>query len=195
MSDEKNQVVLKKRNWGFVMYPESIPENWKEILTSAGLPIAISPLHDMDVNPDGEPKKAHYHVLACYSGPTSENVVKRLTDALNAPKPIPIESVRGNYRYFTHQDNPEKHQYSADDIQTLNGFNILDFSEYTKSEVLTTKKMLVQLIIEQGFNEYSDFINYVLFNGSELEFDVASGNTVFFNSYLKSVKFRGMNQA
>lgn len=195
MSDEKKQVVLKKRNWGFVMYPESMPENWKEILTSAGLPIAVSPLHDMDVNPDGEPKKAHYHVLACYSGPTSENVVKRLTDALNAPKPIPIESVRGNYRYFTHQDNPEKHQYSADDIQTLNGFNILDFSEYTKSEVLTTKKMLVHLIIEQGFDEYSDFINYVLFNGSEIEFDVASGNTVFFNSYLKSVKFRGMNQA
>lgn len=190
MNDKKNQPILKKRNWGFVLYPESLPADWKEILFRSGLPIAISPLHDKDLNPDGEAKKAHFHALACFSGPVSESVVKRLTDSLNAPKAIPIDSVRGNYRYFTHQDNPEKAQYEASQIECLNGFNILDFVEYSKSEVLKAKKDLVNLILEQGFFEYCDFINYVLFNCSDLFFDVASGNTIFFNSYLKSAKFK-----
>lgn len=38
------------------MYPESMPKNWREILQKTGCPIAISPLHDKDINPDGTPK-------------------------------------------------------------------------------------------------------------------------------------------
>ena len=73
---------VKKRNWAFVLYPESAPENWREELQKTGLQCAISPLHDRDMNPDSTPKKAHYHVILTYSGPTSYNVVKALTDAL-----------------------------------------------------------------------------------------------------------------
>ena len=54
---------LKGRNWAFVMYPESMPDNWYDLLQATGLPFAISPLHDKDLNPDGSQKKAHYHVM------------------------------------------------------------------------------------------------------------------------------------
>ena len=47
---------VKKRNWAFVLYPESAPEDWKEQLRLSGLQGAISPLHDKDINPTGEPK-------------------------------------------------------------------------------------------------------------------------------------------
>jgi len=100
--------LSKKRNWAFVAYPESLPKNWQEILTQTGLPIAISPLHDKDENPDGTKKKPHYHIILIYSGPTSFSVVQTLTQKLNAPAPIPLEAVRGYYRYLTHKDNPEK---------------------------------------------------------------------------------------
>ena len=190
MSEKKNQPIIKKRNWAFVLYPESAPENWLETLRNTGLSIAISPLHDKDLNSNGEPKKAHYHIIMAYNGPTSYNVVKQLTDNLYQPIPQPLEQIKGYYRYFTHQDNPEKAQYNASEIECLNGFNILDFVDYTKSEVLKAKKELVNLILEQGFIEYCDFVNYVLFNRSDLHFDVASGNTLFFNSYLKSAKFK-----
>ena len=56
---------------------------------------AISPLHDKDLNATGEPKKAHWHVIVTYEGPTAQSVVERLTERLNAPKPIPLEQVRG----------------------------------------------------------------------------------------------------
>ena len=127
--------ILKKRNWAFVVYPESAPNDWIEQLQQRGVGGALSPLHDKDLNATGEPKKAHWHVIVTYEGPTAQSVVERLTEHLNAPKPIPLEQVRGYYRYLTHKDNPEKAQYDEKDIQTLNGFDIRDFVEMTKSEV------------------------------------------------------------
>ena len=149
--------IVKKRNWAFVVYPESLPEGWLDLLRETGLQCAISPLHDKDKEPTGELKKAHYHVIACYSGPTSYNVVKGLTEQLHAPGPQALEQVRGYYRYLTHKDNPEKAQYSENDIQTLNGFYIGDFVELTKSEVLNIKRDLLTLIREADILEYSDF--------------------------------------
>ena len=131
---------VKKRNWVFLVYPDSAPSDWVSVLQSTGLSCAISPLHDRDVNPTGEPKKPHYHVIACYSGPTSYNVVKSLTDGLNAPIPQPLEQVRGYYRYLTHKDNPEKAQYCESDIRCLNGFDLADFCELSKVRFLLIRK-------------------------------------------------------
>lgn len=181
----KNNV--KKRNWAFVLYPESAPEDWREQLQMTGLQCAVSPLHDKDVNADGEPKKPHYHIIVCYSGPTSYNVVKSsLTDRLNQPIPQALEQVRGYYRYFTHMDNPEKYQYSESDISTINGFNIADFVEMTKSEVLRYKYDLQQLIRNLDITEYSDFMDYLQDNDLKTEYDVASNNTYFFERYICS---------
>lgn len=38
----------KSRYFTFLLYPESIPEDWKSKLELIGVPIAISPFHDMD---------------------------------------------------------------------------------------------------------------------------------------------------
>ena len=57
--------AIKKRNWAFVLYIESAPSNWLDILIKSGLSFAVSPYHDKDINPDGEVKKAHYHIILC----------------------------------------------------------------------------------------------------------------------------------
>jgi hypothetical protein len=180
------KINVKKRNWAFVLYPESAPADWFERLQLTGLQCAVSPLHDCDLNPTGEPKKAHYHIILCYSGPTSYNVVKQLTDGLNQPIPQALEQVRGYYRYLTHKDNPEKAQYNDNEIKTINGFNISDYVELTKSEVIEVKKSLQQLIIHLDLFEYSDFMDYLLENDLSLEYDVASSNTYFFEKYISS---------
>lgn len=182
---EKN---VKKRNWAFLVYPESAPENWLQILQATGLQCAISPLHDRDLNATGEPKKAHWHVIVCYSGPTSFNVVKGFTDSLNSPIPQALEQVKGYYRYLTHQDNPEKAQYSPEQIQTVNGFNILDYSDLTRSELNAIKVQLLGIIRSMGFTEYSDFMDFLLDNCMSAEFDVAASNTLFFDRYLSSAR-------
>lgn len=183
---------VKKRNWAFVLYPESAPADWKEQLQLSGLMGAISPLHDKDINPTGEPKKAHYHVILTYSGPTSYNVVKTLTDSLNQPIPQALEQVRGYYRYLTHKDNPEKAQYDEREIKTINGFNIADFSELTRSEITQIKKSLQLLIRQCGITEYAELMDYLQDEEMNVEYEVASNNTYFFDKYIASRRNRPM---
>lgn len=177
---------MKKRNWAFVLYPESAPENWREELQKTGLQCVISPLHDRDINPDNTPKKAHYHVILAYSGPTSYNVVKTLTDKLNQPIPQALEQVRGYYRYLTHKDNPEKAQYDESEIKAINGFNIADFSELTRSETTQIKKSLQLLIRQHGIMEYAELMDYLQDEDMNLEYEIASNNTYFFDKYITS---------
>lgn len=185
---EKN---VKKRNWAFVLYPESAPADWREQLQKTGLPCAISPLHDRDMNATGEPKKPHYHVMVFYQGPTSYNVVKRLTDGLNQPIPQVVEQVRGYYRYLTHMDNPEKAQYAVSEIRTLNGFDIGDFVEMSKSEVTKVLRALMDYIRENDLTEYADLMDMTMCEGVPPDwFDVAASHTLFFTGYLKSRRYR-----
>ena len=181
----KNESV-KKRNWTFVLYPESAPTDWVERLKISGLMAAISPLHDKDINPTGEPKKAHYHVLLVYSGPTTYNAVAKFTASLNATIPQALESVRGMYRYFSHKDNPEKYQYDEAEIRTVNGFNIADLVELTKSEVNEIKSNILKMIRQLDVREYSDLIDILVDNELLTEYDVAVSNTFFFNTYITS---------
>lgn len=185
---EKN---VKKRNWAFVLYPESAPADWLEQLQKTGLPCAISPLHDRDTNATGEPKKPHYHVMVFYQGPTAFSVVERYTKSLNQPIPQPVEQVRGYYRYLTHKDNPEKAQYDEKDIQTLNGFDIGDFVELTKSETDRICKEILSYIIDNEILEYIDLLKVCMAEGTPPDwFGVARSNTILFNTAIKSQRYR-----
>ena len=178
--------ITKKRNWTFVLYPESAPDDWREQLRLSGLMAAVSPLHDKDVNPTGEKKKAHYHVLLVYAGPTTYNAVAKFTASLNATVPQALESVRGMYRYFSHKDNPEKYQYDEREIMSINGFNIADLVELTKSEVNEIKMRILGFVREADITEYAGLIDFLLDNEMAAEYDVAINNTFFFHTYITS---------
>lgn len=176
--------MIKKRNWGAVIYPESAPTDWIDILKLKGISFAISPLHDKDINPTGEKKKEHYHIVMCFGAPTTFNNVKDILEELNQPIPIPLESVRGYYRYFTHKDNPEKYQYDEHDIQLFNGFDVNDV--VNSFEVFQCIKTIQGLIIENDILEYCDLMDYLLQSEFMDLWNVASSHTLFFNTYITS---------
>lgn len=210
MAEKKSSV--KKRNWAFFVYPTeeqlkavgsqydgsdgygTLPDDWLIRLQLSGLQYAVSPLHDKDTHEDGSgrTKKPHYHVIVVYGSPTTFNNVKSLTDSLNSPIPQPLEQIRGYYRYLTHKDNPDKFQYDEKDIITGGGFNIADFIDLSKSEVTEIKFKLQQLIREQGIIEYSTFMDYIQDNLDRINYDVASSHTIFFNTYIKSIRHSRM---
>jgi len=177
---------LKKRNWACVVYPESAPQNWQEILQKTGLQCAVSPLHEGELNADESEKKEHWHVIMCWEGPTTQSVALGVTAKLNAPPPIPLESLRGYYRYLTHADNPEKKQYDTKDIVCLNGFSITDFVELTRSEVDETLTSLIRMVKEMNFYEYAELLDYLDDNDFSTEKNVAYRNTILLNTYIKS---------
>ena len=176
----------KNRYWTFIIYPESAPKDWKDILQQTFLPIAISPLHDKDLNDDGEKKKPHYHIIVCFSGPTTFMRVNRLCSLFNSPIPKRILSVNGMYRYFTHKDNPEKYQYEESDIQILNNFDIREFNQLTTSQTMELKKAIQKLIQDMHITEYCTLMDYLLQDGYSDMYQVACTNTLFFDRYISS---------
>ena len=60
----------------------------------------------------------------------------------------------------------------------------------TKSEVLAIKSSLQSLIRELNIIEYADLLDYIQDNGEKAEYDVASSNTIFFNTYIKSRRYK-----
>lgn len=185
----KKNKNIKKRNWACVVYPESLPKDWKTILIQTGLEIAVSPLHNRDINPDGEIKKEHYHLILCYSGPTTYKSVSELTSKLNAPLPQALESVKGYYRYLTHKDNPEKYQYDECDIQHLGGFQKSNYMEFSRSEIQLIKRKVQIFIRENEIKEYSKLLDLLLDNEMFDEWDIASNNTLLFDKYISSKRW------
>lgn len=185
---------LKKRNWAFVAYPESLPADWIDRLQATGLPFAVSPLHQFDVDPNGELKKPHYHVIVCYPGPTTLSVVSALTADLGQPNPTALESVKGYYRYFTHKDNPEKYQYDEKEIRSFGGFDISEWEDLTAREILLLKEKIVGLIRDQNITEYSTLVEYLIDNGYSQEWSIVSNHTIFFERYVTSRRHRGASE-
>lgn len=112
---------VRGENWAIVAYPESMPENWLDILDDIHVEIYVSPLHDKDVDGDGELKKPHHHILFCWESKKSFAQMKEIADRLNAPIPKKQDSKRGAARYLCHLDSPHKAQYDPADVIALGG--------------------------------------------------------------------------
>ena len=186
MAEEKKKEV-KKREWTFVLYPESAPSDWRDIIRQRGLVAASSPLHDKDINADGTPKKPHHHIIVVYDGPTTYSNVSALSvGELNGTIPKVLDSPRGMYTYFTHEDNPEKAQYEKKDIEHFNNFNITDLCMLKQSEIFEIKKRVIDFIDNNDIIEYADLVRYLMLAELKDELQVSIENTFFFDKYISS---------
>ena len=182
---------IKKRYWAMILYPESAPQNWRDILIESGLQCAISPLHDKDINPDNTPKKAHYHIILCYENPTTYNNVCNLTESLNQPIPQPLEQLRGYYRYLVHKDNPEKYQYDETLITTINGFDVCNYLDLTNNQINAILNEIVNLIRDNDITEFSDLVDLIKDNETFQDFfNIVVNKHNFLSLYIKSYKYK-----
>jgi len=176
---------IKARHWAIVVYPESAPENWLEMIEETRLAFAVSPLHNKDHNPDGEIKKAHWHVILSWDGPQRPTAAKKIADMVNAPNPVRLESVRGAYRYFTHRDNPEKYQYDNEEVKVFNGFDISSYIAVTKEEKYEAVSKIIKIIKERNFTEYLELLS-ALMEEDYILYKVACDNTILVNALVRS---------
>lgn len=184
-------MALKGRNWAFVVYPESLPSNWEEIITETGLPMAFSPLHDKDTNPTGESKKEHYHVICYYENATTSRAVKEnVTDKLNGTIPIKLESMTGMYRYHLHLDNPEKYQYDDRDRKFFNGFDVNKVDSLTYTEISKLLQQIQSIIRDNSIMEYADLLDLLLDGDLFNLWDVARNHTLLLNTYISSRRYK-----
>lgn len=104
----------RTRNWATIIYDPL--EDWLDKLKEFCISFFVSPLHDRDVNPVGEDKKAHYHLIIMFDGPKTREQASQIFDSVGGVGAEYVNSMRGYARYLCHLDNPEKVQYDPNDV-------------------------------------------------------------------------------
>ena len=169
----------RTRNWTFVVYPESAPENWRNILDDLHIEWVESPLHDKDLNGDGQPKKPHIHVGVFFAGNKTYEQVKEITDSLNCPIPQRCHSARALVRYMAHLDNPEKAQYNPSDIKGHGGVDVADMLRPASSERYTLIADMIAYIKDNNICEFQDLIDYARVNERDTWFPLLCDSCSF----------------
>lgn len=178
----------KSRNWTFLLYEDSAPENWREIIEKWFIPCSISPIHDRDIKVDtGELKKPHRHIIISFQAPTTYKNALSYAQQLGAQYIERVGVLKAAYEYETHKNNPDKAQYNEEDIINLNGFNASLRED--PNEIEEQKREIVHIINENNFNELKEIYDYCDKSGLSDYCKIIHHNTVFINAYIKSRKF------
>lgn len=188
MAREKEE---KGRYGVFLVYRDSAPNGWWDLLKSSHGSYACSPLHE----PDDKEKKAHYHVMYKHPGPVTLAAMKRII-----PEEVPANGYielcyhpRTYQRYFLHLDDPEKQQWTGnptDLIRTCNGFPLDLTRDFSQGERAEQRRKIFELIRSNGVDEYADLLEGLMDAGLVDLFDYASNHTILFSHYLASRRGR-----
>lgn len=178
-------VTRRFRNYATVVYPDSAPENWQEILAQQFIPAFISPLHDMDVNPDGELKKHHWHVMLVYDAPKSADQAEDAFKTISGVGCEVVQSIRGYARYLCHLDNPEKHQYSPEDVRALCGADYAAVIGLVIDKYKAIKEM-IEYVKQNDIFSYSELLDYCSVERFDWFRVLCDNGTIVIKEYLKS---------
>ena len=183
----------RSNKWAFLLYQDSAPENYLDILEEMHIPFVLSPWHDKDVDKEtGEFKKAHKHGALFFESLKSYSQVSELlTEKLNTPAHVEIVmSPKGMYDYFTHAENPDKTLYNIEEIESGCGFELDKFLiEHNSGLFLET---VIDVITENNFTEFEDLVRYARFNDNSL-LGLIIERTYFFTKFLDSRRHNPQN--
>lgn len=151
------------RCWGFIFYPDSCPKDWIDIIKSWHVDIVVSPLHEPDsvlslYEPEEVLYKPHYHAALIFDGVKSNAQISELIKPLNGTIPFTLYSASGYIRYLIHYDDPDKPQYSKDDLFLFGNIidsvqQAFDIGEYDTIKII---QQINDYIITTKCKEFSD---------------------------------------
>lgn len=191
MAIEKSSGHDRTRIWTAIVYPESAPVDWRDQIDSHHIEWAESPLHEFDVNPTGEVKKAHWHIVLAFDGPKSYEQVVSILEPLHCPIPQRCHSLKGAVRYFAHLDNPEKFQYNSGDIVGHGGFDVLTALAPSAGERYALIREMMVFIKENGITEFQDLFDYAYSERFGDWFPLLCDNSAYVvGNYIKSQRNR-----
>lgn len=175
----------RTRNWATILYPDSAREGWRDILTDLKVPCFLSPLHDKDLNPDGTLKKPHYHILFIFDGVKSREQVLDIVSLLFAVGTEYVNSVRGYARYLCHLDNPEKFQYSTNDVVSYCGIDYSDFISLSSDNIKIIHEM-IDFCEENNVSSFYLLSKYAFLYNNSWARALSTCCSVFMKEYLQS---------
>ena len=145
-----------------------------------------SPLHDKDENPDGTPKKHHWHIIISFTNKKSYKQALYISEMLNAPEPKKVASLQGSVQYLWHRNNPEKYQYDKSEVVAHNGFRYRQYLTDVGVDTDVILQEIVQWIRESNCYEYGDLVDEKF----DEWFPTVRSQTIFLTAYLRSNRYK-----
>lgn len=159
--------ISKARIWNGILYPDNMREDWRDCMEDClQVPFAYC-VHDKDLDNDGDERVVHIHVMIVFSNTTTHAHAKdvlNLLSALGKECCHTVEaaiSAKKSFDYLIHDtDNCRKqckYQYSAEDRQLGNGFDIGFYEQLTTQDRVQLVRSLCDFIIVERFVNFVDF--------------------------------------
>lgn len=195
-SDEK-RAGKRARAWTAIVYADSAPENWKEVLRDQLVECLISPYHDKDILPTGEPKKPHWHVVVSFKNPTSFEKAKEVFEAIKAVVPpideCKVKDFKQMARYLCHLDQPDKHRYEIADTISIGAIDYpaLVMSGVDEDDLLDE---IFDFIDTHQITQFAQFIRMVRVAKPEWRRIVYRQRHSIIDRYIRSQKEELMSQ-
>ena len=180
------------RNYATVLYPESAKENWKTILQDLHIKALVSPLHDKDVNDDGELKKPHYHIMYVFDGKKSERQVREINELIGSVGLERVISLKGYARYLCHLDDRDKIQYPVSEVEALGGISYEETIKETSDKYRIAKEIL-NYCKENEIIAYCDIVDFAMDNNDGWFVELIE-NPYMYKSYIKSLAWKKLHE-
>lgn len=188
MSDGKTRGSGRSKNWATIVYPDSAPSNWLEIVADLKIEVFVSPLHDKDKNPTGEDKKPHYHVVIMFASVKTVEQAQEVFSTFGGVGFEKVASLRGYGRYLCHLDNPEKHIYDTKDVLSFGGADYINVINLVTDKYVTLAEIL-DFCDDNCIIFYSELIRWCRHNKFEWFRCLADGGSFMVKEYLKSASY------
>lgn len=150
---------VRTKNFATIVYPESAPTNWMDILEEEHIPAFISPLHDKDLDKNGNLKKPHYHVILMFDGLKTEEQAREVFAKIGGVGTEKIKSLKSYTRYLCHLDSTKKAQYDIADIIELSGADFEYASKSAQGKYRAIREM-IEFCDENCINSYAELLRY-----------------------------------
>lgn len=186
--------MIRTRNYLFLVYPSCDDYVYIKMLLHDKIELYgvrgyVSPLH---TEPGSKP---HFHV--CVMFPSVKSYTQYVNFCINLNEELGIFAnavcapeniaycydVSGVLKYFIHENNPTKIQYSRDDILCI-GCDLPSSDDKVSRFPAHKLYLLYEDFVAQGFRGYNCFCRYLYNNLSHEEFDA-----IFkYSSYVSMIK-------
>lgn len=178
----------RTRNYATIIYPESAPSDWEQILTDEKVQALASPLHDQDVNPDGESKKPHRHIILRFDAVKTPEQAKEVFDKIGGVGCEKVKDLRQYARYLCHLDNPEKAQYPTDEVLKFGGIDYFEMVMSAADEVELLKEITF-FVNENHVTNFSAFQKWTAENKPDWFRLVAKSSAYYVAQLIKAERY------
>lgn len=179
----------RTRNFAFIVYPDSAPADWIEILKGCLIQMFISPLHSPVINDNDEhERKAHYHVLIMFDNVKTLAQAEEISHLVNGTNPIMVNSLRSYARYLCHLDNPDKEQFGSDACMRVISTCGADYYEVISLNTDRLQVIHEMIVFVENYDIVSFYIlaKYAAEHNDSWHRALTTNCTVYMKHYLQS---------